>query len=156
MSRFSRVLSAAAATALAVLAATGGPLAASPTGGAPILQAPVAGSLPTDPPLFGVNPGGAPWVVDKGSLTLRADGRLDVKVVGLVIPDRGNPLPTLAASVVCNGAVVATTATVPFSPDGDARIRTSVTLPQRCLAPAVLLNPNGNPAVYIGVTGTEA
>lgn len=55
---------------------------------------------------------------------------------------------------MCSGSVVSTT--VPFSPAGNARIRTSLVLPERCLAPAVLLNPNGNPAVYIGATGTEA
>jgi hypothetical protein len=52
--------------------------------------------------------------------------------------------------------VVATTAVVPFSTTGDAKIHAKVTLPQRCIAPIVLLNPRGNPAVYIGVTGTEA
>jgi len=51
--------------------------------------------------------------------------------------------------------VVATTAVAPFSPTGDARIRATVTLPQRCIAPVVLLNPRGNALVYIGVTGTE-
>jgi len=122
-----------------------------------LLRASVAGSLPTDPALFGVRPGGAPWTIDRGTVTLRADGRLDVKTDDLIIPTTGvNPLPTLAASVVCNGVVVATTATVPFSASGDARIRATVTLPDRCLAPAVLLNPNGNAGVYIGVTGQEA
>lgn len=158
MDTLTRLTSAAAGLALAAtgIAGIAGITAGAPTGGAPILQAPMAGSLPTDPALFGATPGGLPWVVETGSTTLRADGRLDVKVEGLIIPDRGtNPLPGLAASVVCNGVVVATTATVPFSPDGDARIRTSVVLPDRCLAPAVLLNPNGNAAVFIGVTGTE-
>ncbi|HEY3436716.1 MAG TPA: hypothetical protein VGK35_03400 [Actinotalea sp.] len=122
-----------------------------------ILRATVAGSLTSDPLLFGVRPGGAPWTVEEGTVRLGADGSLDVKVEGLIIPTNGvNPLPALAASVVCNGAVVATTATVPFSPTGDARIRTTVALPVRCLAPAVLLNPNGNPAVFIGATGREA
>jgi len=65
-------------------------------------------------------------------------------------------VPQVAASVACNGAVVATTAVVPFSSTGDARIRATVALPERCIAPVVLLNPRGNAAVYIGVTGTEA
>jgi len=156
MHALTRLTSTVAAVALAA-SGIAGIAAGAPSGGAPILQAPVAGSLPTDAALFGVAPGGLPWVVETGSTTLRADGRLDVKVEGLIIPDRGaNPLPALAASVVCNGAVVATTPTVPFSTAGDARIRTSVSLPERCLAPAVLLNPNGNAAVFIGVTGTEA
>ena len=64
----------------------------------------------------------------------------------------------LASPVGENGttAVVATTAVVPFSSAGDAKIHARVTLPERCIAPVVLLNPRGNPAVYIAVTGTEA
>lgn len=40
-----------------------------------------------------------------------------------------------------------------FDTKGDARLRTKVMLPDRCLAPAVLLNPNDAAAVYIGVSG---
>ena len=119
-----------------------------------LLEAPIQGSLTTDPPLFGVNRGGAPWVISRGQAELDTSGRLEVEVRGLIIPTTGvNPVVRLAASVACNGAVVATTATVPFSTSGDAKIEASVTLPTRCLAPAVLLNPNGNPATYIAVTG---
>ena len=126
-------------------------------GGRTILSAELAGSLTTDPVLFQtVAPGGADWVIGDGEARLRHDGRLDVRVEGLVLTSTGaNPVTQVAASVACNGAVVATTAVVPFSPTGDARIRATVTLPQRCIAPVVLLNPRGNAAVYIGVTGTE-
>ena len=119
-----------------------------------LLEAPIQGSLTTDPPLFGVRPGGAPWVISRGEAELDTKGRLEVDVRGLIIPTTGvNPVALLAASVACNGAIVATTATVPFSTAGNAKIKATVTLPARCLAPAVLLNPNGNAATYIGVTG---
>ncbi|WP_406830980.1 hypothetical protein ABEG17_18560 [Pedococcus sp. KACC 23699] len=118
-----------------------------------ILRAPIDGSQVSDPTLFGAKPGGAPWVIEEGQARLSRSGSLRVEVEGLVIPGRGNPLPTLGASIACGGKVVATTATVPFSSSGDARIRAHVTLPTRCLAPAVLLNPGGNAAVYIAVTG---
>lgn len=147
------------AAALAAAATTAGlliaPAASGEGNGLTVLHADVAGSLPSDPALFGVSPGGAPWVVDHGDVRLRS-GRLDVRVSGLIIPTTGvNPVTELAASVVCNGAVVATTATVAFSPEGDAQIDAAVTLPDRCLAPVVLLNPRGNPAVYIAATGVE-
>jgi len=126
-------------------------------GGRTILSAELAGSLTTDPLLFQTAPGGADWVIGDGEARLRHDGRLDVRVTGLVLTSTGaNPVPQVAASVACNGAVVATTAVVPFSSTGDARIRATVALPERCIAPVVLLNPRGNAAVYIGVTGTEA
>jgi hypothetical protein len=118
-----------------------------------LLRAPVQGSLTDDPMLFGLAPGGAPWVISEGRARLRADGTLRVEVEGLVIPDRGNPLPTLSATVVCNGKDRMMTGAVPFSPAGDARINTRVTLPERCLAPAVLLNPLSNGGVYIAATG---
>jgi hypothetical protein len=155
----------AATTAAAVTVAVGAAFApaaagaavmdAGSGGGRTVLHAELAGSLPTDPALFGVTAGGAPWVVDQGDVRLRS-GRLDVRVTGLIIPTTGvNPVTDLAASVVCNGVVVATTAAVPFSSAGDARIDAAVTLPERCLAPVVLLNPRGNPAVYIAATGVE-
>ena len=126
-------------------------------GGRTILRAELAGSLTTDPVLFQtVAPGGADWVSGTSEARLRRDGRLEVRVKDLVLTSTGaNPVTQLSASVACNGTVVATTPVVAFSPTGDAELRATVVLPQRCIAPVVLLNPRGNAAVYIGVTGTE-
>ncbi|WP_411284126.1 hypothetical protein [Lapillicoccus sp.] len=119
-----------------------------------VLRASITGSMTTDPVLFGVKPGGAPWVISRGEARLGGDGRLEVEVRGLIIPTLGtNPVPKISASVVCNGAVVAMTRSVAFSPKGNAEIEATVALPTRCLAPSVLLNPNDIPAVYIAVTG---
>jgi hypothetical protein len=122
-----------------------------------LLRAPIAGSLTTDPTIFGVAPGGAPWVIDRGNARVRTNGRIDVRVEGLIIPrgDNTNPVPRLSASLACNGKVVDTTDTVRFSKAGDARIHDTIRIPKRCIAPVVMLNPNGNAAVYIGITGTE-
>lgn len=124
-----------------------------------LLRAPIAGSLTTDPAIFGVKPGGAPWVIDRGNARVRTDGRLEVRVEGLVIPPPAqpniNPVPRLSASLACNGKVVATTRQVPFSRSGDARIKAWVKVPKRCIAPVVMLNPNGNAEVFIGITGVE-
>jgi hypothetical protein len=156
MNTRSKILAAAAAatSAAALLAAPA--LAANDGRHGPLLRASVAGSQPTDPALFGQTPGGAPWVVTRGEVRLDADGDLAVRVRGLIIPTLGtNPVPMLSASVACSGAVVARTAAVEFESDGDARIRETVTIPQRCLAPAVLLNPNVSTTVFIGATGLE-
>jgi hypothetical protein len=126
-----------------------------------LLRAPIAGSLTTDRPIFGATPGGAPWVIDRGSARVRRDGRIEVRVEGLIIPrgDNTNPVPRLSATLVCNGKLAAnssmTTRTVPFSRSGDARIRDYVKVPKRCIAPVVLLNPNGIRNVFIGITGVE-
>ncbi|GGM97684.1 hypothetical protein GCM10009721_25760 [Terrabacter tumescens] len=131
--------------------------ASADSGGVPrrdVLRAPLQGSQLSDPPLFGLVRGGAPWVISEGTARLRADGDLQVEVEGLIIPTRGdNPLATLSATVVCNGKDVMMTAPVPFSAAGDARIETRVSLPTRCLAPVVLLNPLSNAGAYIAATG---
>jgi hypothetical protein len=146
---------AGAVIGVSALAATSS--ASADSGGVPrsdILRAPLQGSQLSDPPLFGLVRGGAPWVISEGTARLRADGDLQVEVEGLIIPTRGdNPLATLSATVVCNGRDVMMTAPVPFSTAGDARIETRVSLPTRCLAPVVLLNPLGNAGTYIAATG---
>lgn len=135
---------------------------------ADLLDSSLAPSLPTptDPAIHGVAPGGAPWGLSAGSLRLRSDGRLDVRIDGLVLPTVGTgttpgSVTGVAASLFCgadsNTTPATTTATVPLSGDGDAAIRTTVTLPSTCLAPIVLINPvigsTLNTSVYIALTG---
>ena len=157
MHRISRTASFVAGLVLGIGALAATASASADTGGVPrndILRAPMQGSMLSDPPLFGLTRGGAPWVISEGTARLRANGDLRVEVEGLIIPTTGvNPVPRLSATVACSGVALPPTATVPFSTAGDAVIEAHVMLPPRCLAPAVLLNPNGNPAVYIAATG---
>ncbi|MGZ4183680.1 MAG: hypothetical protein ACXVUL_23710 [Solirubrobacteraceae bacterium] len=95
-----------------------------------------------------------------GEARLRQDGRLDVKIRGLVIPPpTGNgtpgPVTTVRAALFCGNdtAAAATTPSVPLSTSGNARIRASLTLPAKCLAPALLIQPNGSSTVYITANG---
>ena len=120
-----------------------------------ILRAELTGSMPDGPVLAGnVSPGGAPWVIDESLARVREDGRVRVRVEGLVIPGVGTATVTsISASVVCNGMVVGTTGTAPLDTDGDARLDGMVGLPDMCDMPAVLVNPNGNAARYIAATG---
>jgi len=119
-----------------------------------ILRADLQGSMLDGPVIAGVHPGGAPWVVDEGFARVREDGRVRVRVEGLVIPGTGTgPVVTITATVVCNGMTVATTKSAPLSMAGDARIDDTVWLPDHCRMPAVLVNPNGNTARYIAATG---
>ena len=103
--------------------------------------------------------GGLPWELDRARGELRRDGRLDVKVDGLVLaheasvqPDlQGtNPIPQFRAIVSCltpdapdQGVIVASDP-VPASPDGDARIRTTLDLPEPCVAPVVFVTSPTN------------
>jgi hypothetical protein len=123
---------------------------------ADLLRAPLAGSQPDDP-IFGVASGGLPWVVDSGRVRVRDDGRIRVEVDGLVIPGVGTgQVTTVSATLVCNGERGLPTAAVPLSRDGDARIRDRVKIPDRCIAPVLMVNPNGNQNAYIAISGREA
>jgi hypothetical protein len=128
-----------------------------------VLQSALFGSQPTGPTLLGAKPGGAPWDISRGDVTVRRDGRLSLRIEGLVIPtapqNGTNPLNFLTATVYCNGAPVVTSDPVAFSMAGDARVDTTLprALPRQCLVPAVLINPAPgrvvNGGVYIAATG---
>jgi hypothetical protein len=126
-----------------------------------VLKTSLAPSVPTDPPLFGVVPGAARWVLRFGRADLRRDGRLTVVIRGLVIPDppsAGTPGPvtTVDAALYCDDrpGAVATSPDVPISRDGNATIEARLTLPPtKCLAPGLLIHPNGRSDIYIAASG---
>jgi hypothetical protein len=126
------------------------------------LSSGLAPSVPTDPTFHGVAPGAAPWVLDRGEVRIKHH-RLELRVRGLVIPTApGNgtpgPVNTVSASLYCgadsNTTAADTTGQVPISRSGDARIRDrSFDVPDTCLAPVVLVHPNGDTTHYITVDG---
>ena len=131
-------------------------------GGGSLLEATLAPSLPSDPAFHGVAAGGAPWVLKRGDVELKKN-RLELRVRGLVIPTApGNgtpgPVNTVSASLYCGAdsdtAPADTTGQVPISRAGDARIRDrSFAVPDTCLAPVILVHPNGDTTHYIAVDG---
>ena len=128
--------------------------------GGTVLDATLAPSIPSDPSLHGVAPGAAPWLLNQGEVRLRRDGRVRARVRGLVIPSPpgdGTPGPvmTVSASLYCgtDTTAVGTTAPAPISRSGDARIDGQLSLPSKCLAPVVLVHPNGIATLYIAASG---
>jgi hypothetical protein len=130
---------------------------------ADLINASLAGSQVGDPVFHGVSPGGAPWVLKRGQVEVQKRGRLDLTVKGLVIPGApGNgtpgPVTTISASLYCgadaNTTAADTSKSVPISRRGNATIRDrSFTVPGTCLAPVVLVHPNGAAATYIALDG---
>jgi hypothetical protein len=123
----------------------------------PLLQQRLIGSILSDPPIHGVTRGGVPWV-GTGRATLKRHGRFEVRIRGLLVAGTNNtgPVTTVTASLYCapdSSAAVFTTTAEPLSSHGDARIRQHVTVPSRCLAPVVLVHPNGGAGAYIMATG---
>jgi hypothetical protein len=115
------------------------------------------GSVLSDQPIHLVNRGGVPWD-GVGTAKLSRHGRFEVRIRGLLVTGTNNtgPVTTVTASLYCApdaSAAVFTTTPVPLSSRGDARIRQHVTVPSRCLAPVVLVHPNGSSGAYIMATG---
>jgi hypothetical protein len=128
-----------------------------------VLDASLAPSQPTDPSFHGVGPGGVPWVLDRGSVELKAKGRLELRVRGLVIPPpsgmgTAGGVTSISASLYCGAdtdtAPADTSDTVPLSQSGNARIEDrTFNVPSTCLAPVILVHPNGDLTRYIAVSG---
>jgi hypothetical protein len=131
--------------------------------GRDVLRASLAPSMPGDPAFHGVTPGAAPWVLARGDVRVKLRGRFEVKLRGLVIPNppgdgTTGPVHSVSASLYCGAdsetAAADTTPSVPISARGNARIRDrSFNVPATCLAPIVLVHPNGDATKYIAVSG---
>ena len=127
--------------------------------GPKVLNNHVFGSTPNIT-IRGVDAGGAPWVVKNGKVQLRPNGRLIVRVKGLVIGEgalaNGNPVPanligtvagitTVHAALTCGGPgggtpfTITPTDGVPISPDGDFEIDAEISIPDGCAQPIVLI-----------------
>lgn len=138
--------------------------------GAPLINESLAPShnTPPDPTFHGVVPGSLPWVLKRGQVLLKRDGKLDLHVKGLVIPppmgmNTPGPVAKISASLYCgdnlNTTAADTTQQVPISSKGNARIHdTSFSVPPTCLAPVILVHPTLNTGVeltgvYIALDG---
>ena len=102
-------------------------------------------------PIRGVPGGNARWSIVDGRGSLKADGKLEVKVRGLILPDPPfngvNTLPDFRAVVNCqsidaNGnptIVNVSTGLFSATPAGDSDISETITLPQPCVAPIIFV-----------------
>lgn len=130
---------------MAVLALSPSPALAGDGSGDDLIREDLVPSLTTDPPINGVAPGGAPWVIDRGEVRVRDDGRMDVRIEGLQIPRAGgedNPIGSITAVLYCGGMRVADSGAQPMSiPEGDARFRVDVAAPDHCDMATVLISP---------------
>jgi hypothetical protein len=116
-------------------------------------------------PIRGVNAGGAPWKLDSAKGELKANGRLDIKVEGLVVAPTGvNPVRAFRGVVNCLTPEAPTTgvnlvtdpapATTGLGA-GDARIRAQLDLPESCIAPIVFVTAGTGdaPGPWFATTG---
>lgn len=124
-----------------------------------VLNDSLAPSMPEDPTLHGVAPGAKPWVLSKGDVRLKADGKLVLHVKGLIIPELGTagPVEKVMAALYCGESEEAAAMSKPvmLSEKGDARIfEKSFKAPSTCLAPVVLLETEAaGMSMYIAASG---
>ena len=121
---------------------------------------PYVGRAVPQVPIRGINGGGVPWAVGESEVRLRASGRLEAEVHGLVLVATGtNPAGDFKATVSCQtidetGAAVVknvSTATFPTTGTGDVDIETTIALPSPCIAPIIFI---GNAAgAWFAATG---
>jgi hypothetical protein len=154
MTRSKRVLSTSAAV-LAIVGLTAGPALADGSSGHSLLRAPLMGSSPTGPTIAGVVPGGAPWANGPSNVRVREDGRITVKIQGLVIPSLGiSPIHSVVATLVCDNMVKASTKAFALSDAGNGSVRDMISVPRHCDDPVVLIQIAGRNA-YIASTFGE-
>ncbi len=131
--------------------------------------APVSGPfLGATNPIRGVPGGGLPWVITDGRGSLKAGGKLDIDVKGLVLADDPavppalrltNPVPLFRAIVSCmiidgtGGPSFVNVSTDGFPADsaGNSKIDASVELPGACFAPIIFVTSPGG--AWFAVTG---
>ena len=149
--RTNRRIAVVAAVGVTMLALGAGPALAD---GHSIVRADLVGSMPApaSPVVAGIAPGTSPWVNGPSSVRVREDGRVDVSIMGLVIPPpqgtNTNPIRSVVATLVCDGMVRVSTAPFALSAAGDGSISTMVRGTRHCDDPMVLIRPEGRP-VYI-------
>ena len=113
-------------------------------------------------PIRGISGGGVPWSIESGVGQLRADGRLHIEVVGLIIPARSNnPISAFRGVVNCltpdspMDGINLVTDPFPATMTGDAEIDATVDLPDTCVAPIIFVtNGTGDPpGAWFATTG---
>jgi len=114
-------------------------------------------------PVRGINGGGVPWQLASAKGELKADGRLEIKVEGLVIVATGvNPVAAFRGVVNCLTPASPTTGVnlvtdpAPATTAGDATIEANLALPTPCIAPIVFVTNGTGPApgAWFATTGT--
>jgi hypothetical protein len=116
--------------------------------GGNLIKSALTPSLTTDPLINGVKPGGAPWIIGAGTVRVRENGRMDVRILGLQIPRNGaadNPVASITAVLYCDGVRAADSGPQPMTvPGGDALFRAMLTVPDKCDKASVLISPSAS------------
>ena len=100
-----------------------------------------------EPTIGGVAPGGLPWVLKSGHVTISSRGLLEASVGGLLLGPGSppnligttGPVTQVSASLVCANGPIVTTNAVELNAKGNAQIHQTISLPAQCAGPIVLI-----------------
>lgn len=104
-------------------------------------------ACPTGTGIGEVNSCGKIWKIASGEAMLHSDGKLMIKVKGLVLNDAStgefngtaDGVKHVVGTVLCNGKVAAQTEWSPLSNDGKASVEAKLQLPAACIAPTLVV-----------------
>jgi hypothetical protein len=100
-------------------------------------------------------------VLTSGHVNLSTGGLLEASVDGLLLaPGTPNglagtrgPIAQVFASLVCANGPIVNSDPVTFTTEGDAHFHQVLTLPNRCLAPIVLIRGNVGAGPWLAASG---
>ena len=119
----------------------------------------------TQNPIRGINGGGLPWTLTSAKGELKSSGKLELNIQGLVLaagPNAGtNPISNFRVTVSClqsdasidnvTSDLFPATTGAAMDGGGNAKIETTLTLPQPCIAPIVFVTSPGG--AWFAATG---
>ncbi len=129
-------------------------------------EAPLTACLSNGTAIGSVNSYGKIWKLKSGNAELKAGGKLEVEVKGLVLNDasvgqyNGSPdgVDAVAAAVICHGPSCASVAAqldpVPLSKTGGAKVEGKVSLPNGCVGPMIVLRERYEGKIGSWLAGT--
>lgn len=106
--------------------------------------------------VFGINPGGAPWVISRLTADVKVDGSIGVDGRGLLLAGTNNiGTPggqSVRARLICGGAFF-DSQLVPLEPNGDFRIDGALgpIPPSPCTSPVLLIINGGGAWFAAGI-----
>ena len=104
-------------------------------------------ACPTGTAIGDVGSCGKVWKIESGEASLESNGKLHIKVTGLVLDDAStgkfngtaDGVTHVVGAILCSGKVAVQTEWAPLSNHGKAQIDVKVNLPSACIAPTLVV-----------------
>ena len=110
-------------------------------------ESPMTACLANKTAIGDVGSCGKVWKIESGEASLESNGRLHIKVTGLVLDDAStgkfngtaDGVTHVVGAILCSGKLAVQTEWAALSNHGKAQIDTKVNLPSSCIAPTLVV-----------------